>query len=66
VGHGLTITNSRAGDIVGVKMSGEGDVAPPGQIDVARDANIRDSVVGDIAGVKTQRTRGKRKKKDPG
>jgi len=55
VGHGLTITNSRVGDIAGVKVSGEGQVVPPGPIDVARDARVQDAEVGDIAGVKTQK-----------
>jgi hypothetical protein len=53
VGHGLTITNSRVGDIAGVKVSGEGQVVPPGPVDVARDARVQDAEVGDIAGVKT-------------
>jgi TIR domain len=58
VGRGLTITNSRVGDIAGVKVSGPGDVAPPGRIDVAREARIHDAQVGDIAGMKIQRKRG--------
>jgi hypothetical protein len=54
VGKGATITNSRVGDIVGVKVSGARSVTSPDRIDVARDARIQDTEVGDIAGVKTQ------------
>ena len=54
VGRGLTITNSRVGDIVGVKLSSGKEVTSPGRIDVARDARIQDAEVGDIAGLKTQ------------
>ena len=56
VGRGLAITNSRIGDIAGVKMSGVEQVVPPEQIDVARDARITDAEVGDIAGVLTHET----------
>jgi hypothetical protein len=63
VGRGLTITNSRVDDIVGVKLSGGTDVAPPGRIDVARDARIQDAEVGDIAGLKTQEKKEKKGKK---
>ncbi len=55
VGHGLTVTNSRIGDIAGIKVSGEGQVVAPGPIDVARNACLKDAEVGDIAGVKTQK-----------
>ena len=55
VGHGLIITNSRIGDIAGIKMSGEEQVVSPRPIDVARDARVEDAEVGDIAGVKTDR-----------
>jgi TIR domain len=55
VGQGLTITNSRIGDIAGVKVSGEGQVVAPGPIDVARNARLKDAEVEDIAGVKTQK-----------
>ena len=54
VGHGLTITNSRVGDIAGVKMSGAGNVDLPESIDVARNAQATDSEIGDVAGVLTE------------
>jgi hypothetical protein len=63
VGRGLTITNSRVGDIVGVKLSSGKDVTPPGRIDVARDARIQDAEVGDITGLKTQEKKEKKQKK---
>jgi TIR domain len=63
VGRGLTITNSRVGDIVGVKLSGGKGVAAPGLIDVARDARIQDAEVGDIAGLKVREKKGKKEKK---
>ena len=63
VGHGLAITNSRVGDIVGVKMSGGTDVSSPGRIDVARDARIQDAEVGDIAGLKTKEKKEKKQRK---
>ncbi len=60
MGRGLTITNSGVGDIVGVKLSGGKDVAPPGRIDVARDGRIQHAEVGDIAGLKTQEKKQRR------
>ena len=63
VGRGLTITNSRVGDIVGVKLSGGKDVAPPGRIDVARDGRIQHAEVGDIAGLKTQEKKEKKQRR---
>lgn len=56
VGKSLTITNSRTGDIAGIKVSGKGQAVPPGTIDVARDARVTDAEVGDIAGVLTRET----------
>jgi len=61
VGRGLTITKSRVGDIVGVKLSSGEDVTPSGRIDVARGARIQDAEVGDIAGLKTQGKKKRRK-----
>lgn len=52
VGEGLIIKNSRVGDIVGVKASGDAAINPPGRIEVARGAHIEDAEVGDVAGVK--------------
>lgn len=52
VGEGMTIKNSRVGDIVGVKVSGDATITPPGRIEVARGAHIEDTEAGDVAGVK--------------
>lgn len=56
VGEGMIIgPGASVGDIVGVKIAGDGSVSASGRIEVARGARIDGAKVGDIAAVKTEK-----------